>query len=161
MAEAAGGEAAGDDARQGKPFAEVPLDFGRNLRACMRCKLLKTFEQARAKPTSCSHASLASPRLLARSSITTAARTVRSWTWRATSRPSRSAPRQTLTGEPLSFFAPRRSLTRACSTIAVFNPTESWSAKWLRIGACCRQASSLPSLTRPQSDSRLAATRSA
>jgi hypothetical protein len=26
--------------------AEVPLDFGKNLRACMRCKLLKTFEQA-------------------------------------------------------------------------------------------------------------------
>ena len=25
-----------------KAFAEVPLDFGRALRACMRCKLIKT-----------------------------------------------------------------------------------------------------------------------
>jgi hypothetical protein len=30
-----------------KPAADVPTDFGRHLRACMRCKLLKTFEQVR------------------------------------------------------------------------------------------------------------------
>jgi hypothetical protein len=31
-----------------KPPADVPTDFGKHLRACMRCKLLKTFEQVRA-----------------------------------------------------------------------------------------------------------------
>ena len=30
-----------------KAFAEVPLDFGRALRACMRCKLIKTSVQVR------------------------------------------------------------------------------------------------------------------
>lgn len=30
-----------------KPPADVPTDFGKHLRACMRCKLLKTFEQVR------------------------------------------------------------------------------------------------------------------
>jgi hypothetical protein len=32
---------------QNKPPADVPTDFGKHLRACMRCKLLKTFEQVR------------------------------------------------------------------------------------------------------------------
>ena len=37
-----------------KPPADVPTDFGKHLRACMRCKLLKTFEQVRAPASSAS-----------------------------------------------------------------------------------------------------------
>jgi hypothetical protein len=39
-----------------KPCADVPTDFGRHLRACMRCKLLKTFEQVRWRCPSRAHA---------------------------------------------------------------------------------------------------------
>jgi len=41
-----------------KPAADVPVEFGKHLRACMRCKLLKTFEQAR-PPSSCKRQPLA------------------------------------------------------------------------------------------------------
>ena len=38
---------AGEPRPDKKAFAEVPLDFGRALRACMRCKLIKTSIQVR------------------------------------------------------------------------------------------------------------------
>ena len=119
---------------QNKPPADVPTDFGKHLRACMRCKLLKTFEQVRLPRQPRQGARVrtrgsgtrvmrgmrlrlrATERLKScnprgsgltlrcaaargpRSSTTRAARTARSWTWRATGRASRSAPRRTSTG---------------------------------------------------------------
>ena len=32
------------------PPASLPLEFGRNLRACVPCRLLKTFDQVRPPP---------------------------------------------------------------------------------------------------------------
>jgi hypothetical protein len=35
--------------------------------------------------------------------------------------------------------ATHERLLPPCSTISIFNPVGSWSAKWLRVGACCRR----------------------
>jgi hypothetical protein len=102
-----------------------------------------------ANPSGRTHAALRRAASAPRSFTTRAARTARSWTWRATGRASRSAPRRTSTGARCD--ARRQELLRCvraqrltcgcvpCSTISIFNPVGSWSAKWLRVGACCRR----------------------
>jgi hypothetical protein len=46
-----------------RPPAEVPVDTGKHMRACKRCKLLKTLEQVRGCVLLCAHVASGARRL--------------------------------------------------------------------------------------------------